>query len=155
MTPLRRVGAIACWVSSALLAPPEPHLVSDTFHCSTLHATVRARVCIVRQLRSEEQVTRDTWRGQGSDYPSCTQRCAQGCAIRAALGGELLRADVRGPLRGSRGFGLRRRERPDLSEQVVARARLRVVGLLEIPPSLDEPPPDQVEGEQLETAPLT
>jgi hypothetical protein len=111
-----------------VLAPDEP------IRCVKLHAIVSARVCALRQRVSEIQRTTQLSRGQGGDFPSCTERCAQGAAVKAALGpaGRL-------SWRGS-GPGHRFAQERCRAAQYAARGRLEAIGLLDVPPSIDEPP---------------
>jgi hypothetical protein len=109
------------------------------FRCAVLHAILPVRVCLLRQAVSARQRTHDTWRGQGSDFPSCTERCALGAKVRRSVAG----ADSvtwKGSGQNRRVALASPRHR---MEQLVAMRRLAVVGLLEIPPCLDEPPSDE------------
>ncbi len=103
--------------------------------CHTLHAVVPARCCVLRQLVSDRQTTRDTWRGNASDHPSCTDRCAQGVAIRAALEGQAP-SGWRGAGPGHRFV----RARDDAEAQYRARVQQERLGLLAPVPTLDQPP---------------
>lgn len=56
------------------------------FECRTLGCTLQHLDCLLRQLRSEHELTTDIERGQAPEYPSCrTETCAQGRRIREAL----------------------------------------------------------------------
>lgn len=82
-------GAVRTSVRSGL-----PLHADDSFHCGTLACRLRARVCIARQLRSERELGGDLAprssrrkRGIGIEFAHCrSDRCAQGRAIREALG---------------------------------------------------------------------
>jgi hypothetical protein len=113
-----------------VLAPDEP------IRCVKLHAIVSARVCALRQRVSEIQRTTQLSRGQGGDFPSCL-RCAQGDAMRAALG-PAARLTWRGCGPGHR-FA---RERSRVA-QYAARERLERAGLLDETPTLDGPPSER------------
>lgn len=120
--------------------PPGGELaLSSRFACHVLHAIVPVRCCLVRQATIRRQRTKDTWRGQGTIFPSC-DGCTQGAAIRAAVG-VLVTWRGRGP--GGRFDRGRDPARRGIAAQRAARARLRVVGLLDIVPCLDEPPPGE------------
>jgi hypothetical protein len=125
-------------VSSLPIAP------QSLIRCSTLACSLRAQICVVRQLASDRQRTHDTWRGIASEYPSCrTDRCAQGKAVREAL-----EASATGSRRAWAGEGPGGRWLPlrsDLAEQHAARERLASVGLLRDVPSFDEPPSEASE----------
>jgi hypothetical protein len=115
-----------------------PELELDSrIACRALHAIVPARVCLLRQAVSRRQRTQDTCRGQGSMFPSCTDKCEQGAAIRAAVPG----AD-RVRWRGAGPGGRFDRGRDRAAGQMAARRRLELVGLLDLPPSIDAPPRD-------------
>jgi hypothetical protein len=123
------LGLLALWVRDADGLPERPWRVqpNDVVACVTLDCTVPAHVCVARQLASDVQRTRDTWRGQGSEYPSCvTARCAQGRGIREALDRNATVA-----WRGEGPGGRLSRLRSDLQEQHAARSRLALVGLLD------------------------
>lgn len=108
---------------------------STPIACRTLHAIVPARCCVLRQLVSARQRTRDGWRGQAGDHPSCTDRCAQGVAIRKALVSAMPDAwEGAGP--GHRFT----RTRDDVEEQYRARVRQERIGLLAPVPTVDLPP---------------
>jgi hypothetical protein len=135
--PRRRglLGLLALWVRDAEGLPERPWRVQphDPVSCVTLDCTVPAHVCVARQLASDAQRTRDTWRGQGSEYPSCvTARCAQGRGIREAL-----EPGAKVAWRGEGPGGRLSRLRSDLPEQHAARTRLAVVGLTEAVSTVD------------------
>jgi hypothetical protein len=123
---------------------PQQLTLESCFRCDVLHAVVSVRCCLKRQRVSRRQRTRDTHRGQCSDFPSCTDRCAQGVAIRR---------DTPGANRVRwRGAGQDGRMLPGQSPrtkglQVEARRRLELAGLLAVPPCIDAPPlePDEDE----------
>lgn len=76
------------WTIDAEGLPPRPWRLQpdDVFRCQALGCDVDARRCVMRQLVSQVQRTRDGWRGQASEYPSCvTETCAQGRGVREAL----------------------------------------------------------------------
>lgn len=130
---------LALWVVDDEGLPPRPWLIcGDTrFDCRALGCkNLPARICVARQAASDAQRTRDTWRGQGFDYPLCvSERCAQGRAIRAAL--DPTHA-VR--WRGAGPNGRFDRGRSDAVEQYEARQRLAAVGLLDEVPTVDAEP---------------
>jgi hypothetical protein len=114
------------------------------FPCQTLRCETRAGECVRRQLDTEGQGTRDTWRGQAAEFPSCNTKCLQGAAVRAALDPasrvalEAAAEKARGPARGASGFGLRRRRsKKDRDRQVEAKERQAQVGLLDDAPTID------------------
>lgn len=132
-------GQRALWVVDAEGLPPRPWRLDpdDVFDCRTLGCRgLKVRECVVRQIATDVQRTTQASRGQGTIHPSCDSRkCAQGRGNREALDRE---ADVtwrgRGPGKrwdrgGSKG-----------ACQLAARSRLAAVGMLDSPPSLDEPP---------------
>jgi hypothetical protein len=133
------------WVVDADGLPPRPWRVEplDTVSCVALHCEVAAHVCVARQIASDVQRTRQSSRGQGFDYPSCvTERCAQGRGIRAALS-----PDAQSAWHGEGRGGRLAPRRSDLSQQHTARQRLAAVGLLDLTPSVDEPPAEvELEG---------
>lgn len=114
------------------------------FYCVALRCTLRVRVCILRQAASRRQKTQQKYRGTASDFPTCTEECAQGCRLRSRVdGAEGVRWD---------GAGQGRRYVPQkrIAEkrgEMMARARLEAVGLLSLVPNVDEPPPEPDEGE--------
>ena len=64
---------------------PEGLSPGTPISCATLHAIIPARCCVLRQLVSERQRTIQGSRGQGGEFPTCTDRCDQGVALREAL----------------------------------------------------------------------
>lgn len=107
-----------------------------TFRCDALKADdVPVHVCVTRQKVTEIQRTQQGTRGQGTEYPLCdTRSCAQGRAIREALG-----PNVKIAWNGG-GFGGRfQRERPprEIIAQLAARDRLASAGLLRDIPTVD------------------
>jgi hypothetical protein len=117
----------------------------DYIECVALGCDVPARVCVARQKASDAQRTKDTWRGEASEYPSCvTERCAQGRGVREALEpGEDL------PWRGA-GPGKRfvSRRKTDCGPQQAARKRLQRSGMLDRERLLDvDPDPVRPKGE--------
>ncbi|MCM2332759.1 MAG: hypothetical protein NDI82_02295 [Anaeromyxobacteraceae bacterium] len=136
------MGTVGVSCPSLLVLPEAPPATaggqltpSTPIACQTLHAVVPASCCVLRQLVSERQRTRDVWRGQGSDHPTCTERCAQGVAIRAELAGALPAA-WRGVGPGHRFT----RTRDDVEAQYRARMRQERSGLLAPVPTVDLPP---------------
>lgn len=126
------------WIVDADGLPPRPWLIcgNSEVRCATLGCTVMARVCVARQAASDSQRTRDTWRGQGFDYPNCvTERCAQGRAVRDALDPTRLMR-----WRGAGPGGRFDRGRKDAPQQYEARVRLERVGLLDAVPTVDAEP---------------
>lgn len=86
--PPQELPQLALWTIDADGLPPRPWRIQadDLFRCRTLGCDVDARRCVMRQLVSEVQRTKDGWRGQASEYPSCvTEGCAQGRGVREAL----------------------------------------------------------------------
>ena len=82
------VPQLALWVTDAEGLPARPWRVyrDDIVPCAAMGCPVPAHVCVARQHASELQRTRDSWRGQCPEYPSCvTERCAQGRGVRNAL----------------------------------------------------------------------
>jgi hypothetical protein len=138
--------ALSLWVLDAPDLPPRPWRVGADyeFRCLTLGCDVRAKTCVIRQLASAQQRTRDTWRGQGTDYPHCvTEDCAQGRGIREALDPETKLAWRGAGLHGR--FGQRRTS--DVAAQQDAKRRLRVVGALDDISTLDvDPGPVESDG---------
>jgi hypothetical protein len=130
---------LALWVRDADGLPPRPWRIhpDDHFDCKVLGCKgLRARVCVARQQATDIQRTRQTSRGQGTDYPSCdTRRCAQGRGIREAL-------DRRESVtwKGAGPGGRFERLAKDVAKQEAARRRLRETGLLDEAPSMDQPP---------------
>jgi hypothetical protein len=61
---------------------------SSRFWCTTLGGELCAGHCVMRQQKSEEELTRDTdSRGLGLTFPPCrTDRCEQGRSIREIVG---------------------------------------------------------------------
>lgn len=118
---------------SALQVVPEQLSPSAAIHCRRLQCTLPARACVLRQLVSDRQRTRDTWRGVAGEYPSCvTRTCAQGREVRAAV-------EAAGALRW-RGAGLHGHWSPlrgDVRAQNEARQRLARVGALDPVSSID------------------
>lgn len=119
---------------------------SSPIRCLRLHATLPARICLLRQLVTDRQ--RPTVVGLRSAvgrrcsvsvFPSCdTATCSQGRAVREAL--DPARAQTwRGRGLGGRFDG----GRGDLAAQLAAHARLRLVGMLEVVPSCDDEPPEE------------
>ena len=137
-------GQRALWVVDAEGLPPRPWRVApeDVFDCLTLGCrNVRVAQCVARQKANDIQRTEQPSRGQSSDFPGCdTRRCAQGRGIREALDSISSLNGERGPTRGSRGFGLRRRDRTDTRAQGLARERQERAGLLDVPRILDQDP---------------
>lgn len=79
---------LALWVVDGEGLPLRPwRLYADSeIDCRALGCSLSAGVCVTRQLASQVQRTKDTWRGEASSYPTCvTERCAQGRGIREAL----------------------------------------------------------------------
>jgi hypothetical protein len=143
-------GQLALWVVDADGLPPRPWRVHphDLVGCATLHAIVPAHVCVARQLASEVQRTNDTWRGQGSSYPSCvTERCAQGRGIREAMD-----PGAHVTWRGHGAGGRVEKRRSDLPEQYRARLRLAAVGLLDETPTIDRISASVADGDNGETS---
>jgi hypothetical protein len=132
------------WALDATGLPERPWRVGpDTvFDCRALGCQFTARICVTRQMASDLQRTKDTWRGEASIYPRCvTERCAQGRGIREALD----------PAAGVtwHGAGPGKRFEPsrrDAVEVARARARLRACGALDEAPTIDTPV-GPVEGE--------
>lgn len=100
--------------------------------CVTLHATVPARCCILRQAVARTGRTLQASRGQGTTFPSC-DGCRQGAKIRAAIDG----AD-RITWRGA-GPGHRFEREGIACAQLAARRRLELVGALGPVPTIDTP----------------
>jgi hypothetical protein len=131
----------------AAIPGPQPHAPApagelttlDTpIRCERLHATLAARCCVVRQRAAARGRTLQASRGQGTLYPSC-DGCPQGLAVREAVdGAAAIEWHGRGP-GGRFDRGLHGGPR-SWKAQRAARRRLRLVGLLDIPPCLDEPP---------------
>lgn len=139
--PERR-SQLALWVVDDEGLPPRPWLIcgNTPIDCRTLGCkSLLARVCVARQAASDAQRTRDTWRGQGFDYPHCvTEKCAQGRAIRNAL-------DPTHVMRW-RGAGANLRfdkGRRDAVQQYEAKVRMQWAGLLEDVRSMDEAREDE------------
>jgi hypothetical protein len=131
-------GQLGLWVRDGEDLPERPWRIRphDTFHCVALHCEeTPAHVCVARQKASEVQRTKDTCRGEASDYPHCvTERCAQGRGIREALDPDHP-VEWRGAGPGkrfSRGATSKRK-----ASQLAARDRLAAVGLLDVPPTVD------------------
>jgi hypothetical protein len=152
----RGVSCLArCGDPSTISDAPVPsagELTLDTpIRCERLHATLVARVCIVRQLVTDRQRPKAATRSSSgrrctvSEFPACDSRtCGPGRAIREALdpeNGQTWRGSGPGG-RFERGASGGQR---NVAAQREARRRLRVVGLLDVPPSLDEPPEDEGE----------
>lgn len=147
---------MSCSPSAAILGSPAPlapaqagelTTLAAPFYCVALSCVLRAGCCVVRQAVSRAQRTHQGSRGQASDYPSCTERCAQGRGVREAVGGDVT---WRGSGPGGRFDGGRR---GGMLAMLAGRERLRLVGLLDPVPTCDaapqpvEPPePDDVEG---------
>jgi hypothetical protein len=108
-----------------------PPATRGGFRCERLHATIPVWCCLLRQSASSMGRTLDAWRGQGPLFPSCTPSCEQGAAM---AGSELV------TWRGAGPGGRFERGRNGAGDQAAARARLRARGLLDVVPSLDEPP---------------
>lgn len=139
---VRAAPQLALWVSHG-----QGHLVpwrlhpSDTFNCTSLSCrNMTVRACVERQAASEAQKTKDTWRGEASLYPSCTDRCEQGITIRASLAPTVtVRWLGAGPgKRFARAFSAQ--------VQTGARRRWAAAGLLEPVPTIDDIPPPPVRG---------
>ncbi len=124
-------GQLSLWVTDGKGLPDRPWTLraDATFECKVLACeNTPVLHCVARQLRSESQRTRDTWRGQGVDFPSCvSSACAQGRGNRDALDKEGTdearrlsrhRAELEA---GDPGFGLRRSARQDVAVQLAAR----------------------------------
>lgn len=116
------------------------------FRCERLNGEVlQAHVCVARQKASDLQRTKDSWRGEAGDYPTCvTVKCAQGRAIRAALD-----PDAKDAWKGSGAGGriVARRPREELAAQETARSAKARVGLLDEGRILDvDPDPVREEG---------
>lgn len=124
-------AALRLWVVDADGLPPRPWRVrlDDVVECATLGCDVPAHICVTRQKASESQRTKDTWRGEASEYPCCvTERCAQGRGIREALEPQEVGAGWRREGPGKRWVS---RRRADRGVQEAARKRLKRSGLLE------------------------
>ena len=135
--PTPELPQLVFWIVDADGLPERPWriLASDLFRCRTLACFVEARVCVARQLASDLQRTRDTWRGEASDYPHCvTAQCAQGRGIREALD-PAAAVQWRGVGPGRRFVHARR----DAASVAKARARKRASGLLDDAPTIDTP----------------
>lgn len=135
--PTTPIPQLSLWVVDADGLPPRPwRLAPDaTVECRTLKCTLAACRCVARQMASDVQRTKDTWRGEASAYPHCvTDRCAQGRGVRAALDPS---AGVtwRGAGPGKRFEASRR----DVEAVARARARQRAEGLLDEAPTIDGP----------------
>lgn len=127
---------LVLWAQDAPDLPPRPWRIGPefTFRCAALGSTVCAGDCVRRQQVSDLQRTRDTWRGEGSEYPACvTERCAQGRGIRLAVDADVHFRRV-GPGKRQRAL------RSDLRAQSVARKRMQTAGLLEEERILDVTP---------------
>lgn len=108
-----------------LIIHPAHVIVCRTLGCEVLPAGV----CVARQVASEVQRTKDTWRGNAGDYPHCvTEKCAQGRAVREALD-PTAAALWKGE--GAGGRIVARRSRKELAAQEKARSAKERVGLLD------------------------
>jgi hypothetical protein len=110
-----------------------------SFRCERLGVeSMSAHVCVTRQKVTDLQRTKQTSRGQSSDYPRCDSRsCEVGRRIR-----ERLDAHARETWTGA-GFGgrfARGRENADASKQEAARRRQEAEGRLDAPRILDIDP---------------
>ena len=133
------LSAVAPTTPEPLALAPCPLELDTPFHCRVLHATIPVRLCVLRQVANQRNGTRDTWRGQGAKFPSCTPACHQGREVRAnAVGEGKITWEGRGP-----GHMFEPGRRGGIAEQLVARQRLARLGLLSPIPSMDEPPPEE------------
>ena len=126
----------------ATVEPPRPRRkapgLDASFRCEALRCVCPVRCCLLRQKVAERQVTHDRHRGTSPDFPSCLH-CPQGEKIRKAAGVALL---WRGE--GAGGRTARTQLHGERARQEAARRRLEAVGLLDAPPSVDEPPQDEL-----------
>ncbi len=134
------------WVVDASGLPPRPWRVhpESRFDCTTLGCQgLQVKVCVARQLASEKQRTKDSWRGEGGDFPHCvTEKCAQGRGLREALA-----PGVKVSWLGA-GPGKRfDRGRKGRALQIAAQIRQRRIGLLDRVRVLDLDP-DPTGGDQ-------
>lgn len=121
---------------SALQVVPEQLSPAAVFFCRRLRCTLSARPCALRQSASDKQRTRDTWRGEAGEYPSCvTSRCAQGREVRAAV-----EAAGQVSWKGAGPGGRFCRDRHNLKAQHQARQRLARIGALDAVPTIDREP---------------
>jgi hypothetical protein len=128
---------LALWVVDDEGLPPRPWRIyaDNVVCCRTLQCTLRASQCVARQLASDIQKTKDTWRGEASSYPHCvTERCAQGRGVREALD-PTAKVAWRGAGPGGR-FEPGKRGAEAVAR---ARSRLKAVGLLDDVPTCDLP----------------
>lgn len=128
---------LALWVVDADGLPARPwRLYAESpVACSTLKCTLYAAQCVARQQASDLQRTKDTWRGEASNYPHCvTEKCAQGRGVREALA-----PAERPSWRGAGPGGRFERSRRDVEDLARARDRQRRAGLLEGVPTIDGP----------------
>ncbi len=114
-------------------APVGELALSTPIYCDALHCILAARICALRQRIAARQTTRDLHRGTAPTYPRCLH-CPQGASLGAPLG-----LAWRGEGAGGRSERLRT---GGIRAMLAARRRLEAVGLLEIPPTMDEPPPE-------------
>ncbi len=129
-------GQLSLWIRDADGTPERPWTITPEtrFDCVALSCRgMKVSVCVARQIASGAQRTRDTWRGQGSEFPTCvTERCAQGRAIREATSGWLERRPE--PFLGNRRSPAVQRA----LNETRARRRLERVGLLGDVPTIDD-----------------
>jgi hypothetical protein len=131
---------LTLWVAVGERLPEIPWRLQpqDVFDCATLSCRgMTVATCVTRQLVSEAQRTRDTWRGEAGEFPHCvTERCAQGRCIREAL-------DPKVQLRW-KGAGQKGRVMPlrrgAVAQQIQARERMSLAGLLDPVPTIDQGP---------------
>jgi hypothetical protein len=124
-------------VPELLETRPGALTLDSPFRCVVLRCVLPARVCLVRQAVSRRQRTTQGSRGQGGSFPLCTERCPLGALIRAIVPGAAAIT-----WRGCGPGGRFDRAADDLAQQEAARSRLRIVGLLDVVPCLDDLPPD-------------
>jgi len=129
---------LALWVVDGPGLPQRPWRVHPdlAFRCEALGCDgVLVRTCVARQLATDAQRTRQSSRGQGTEYPSCdTRKCLQGRGIRAALGPS---AGITWDGAWVGGRFQRERSRVDARGQDRARDRLDRAGLLDPVRTLD------------------
>jgi hypothetical protein len=129
----------------ALAPATPPRLLPETpIACAKLSAIIPARVCVLRQQACDHAGTQQGYRGQASDFPGCeTRSCTQGRAVRKKLERLVQLGRPRG-WTGS-GFGMCPASPASVIAQRAARRRLQLVGLLDVPPSMDDPPREPAE----------
>lgn len=134
-------GQLALWVVDAEGLPERPWRLPDStrFACRALACTVTARECAFRQAVSAVSRTGDTWRGQASEFPSCSARCAQGRGIAAALSPATLAEIREEAARHARHRGAELSPAQKAAQER-ARKRMEREGLLDPTPSLDGGP---------------